>query len=124
MKRIGYAIATVILLLIEALIAIYVRPYIGDVLVVVVLYTFIRIFVPERCKLLPLYIFMFAALVEGMQMFHVVEALGWQDNRFLSILVGSVFDWKDILCYAVGCILLGVYEVLKRKAVKGRKYGV
>ena len=41
MKRIGYAIATVILLLIEVLIAIYVhdafvRPYIGDVLVTAV----------------------------------------------------------------------------------------
>ena len=38
MKRIGYAIATVILLLTEVLIALYVhdafvRPYIGDVLV-------------------------------------------------------------------------------------------
>ena len=67
MKRIGYAIATVILLLIEVLIALYVhdafvRPYIGDVLVVIVIYTFIRIFVPERCKLLPLYVFIFAAL--------------------------------------------------------------
>ena len=76
MKRIGYAIATVILLLIEVLIAIYVhdafvRPYIGDVLVVVVIYTFIRIFVPERCKLLPLYVFIFAALVEALQMFHI-----------------------------------------------------
>ena len=44
MKRIGYAIATVILLLIEVLIAIYVhdafvRPYIGDVLVVIVIQT-------------------------------------------------------------------------------------
>lgn len=129
MKRIGYAIATVILLLIEVLIAMYVhdafvRPYIGDVLVVVVIYTFIRIFVLERCELLPLCVFMLAALVEVLQLFHVVEALGWQDNRFLSILVGFVFDWKDILCYAVGCILLGVYEVLKRKAEKGRKYGV
>ena len=102
----------------------FVRPYIGDVLVVVVIYTFIRIFVPERCKLLPLYVFIFAALVEALQMFHIVEALGWQKNRFLSILVGSVFDWKDILCYAVGCILLGVYEVLKRKNVKGRTNGV
>ena len=86
MKRIGYAIATVILLLTEVLIALYVhdafvRPYIGDVLVVIVIYTFIRIFVPERCKLLPLYIFIFAALVEALQMFHVVEALGWQDNN-------------------------------------------
>ena len=87
MKRIGYAIATVILLLTEVLIALYVhdafvRPYIGDVLVVIVIYTFIRIFVPERCKLLPLYVFIFAALVEALQMFHIVEALGWQKNRF------------------------------------------
>ena len=72
MKRIGYAIATVISLLIEVLIAIYVhdafvRPYIGDVLVVVVIYTFIRIFVPVRCKLLPLYVSIFAALVEVLQ---------------------------------------------------------
>ena len=125
MKRIGYAIATVILLLIEVMIAIYVhdafvRPYIGDVLVVVVIYTFIRIFVPERCKLLPLYVFMLAALVEVLQLFHVVEALGWQNNRFLSILVGSVFDWKDILCYVAGCILLGVYEVLVRNTARRR----
>lgn len=124
-KRIGYAIATMILLLIEVLIALYVhdtlvRPYIGDVLVVVVIYTFIRIFIPESCKMLPLYIFIFAALVEVLQLLHIVEALGWQDNRFLSILVGSVFDWKDILCYAVGCILLGVFEILKcsQKKVK------
>ena len=120
MKRIGYAIATVILLLTEVLIALYVhdafvRPYIGDVLVVIVIYTFIRIFVPERCKLLPLYVFIFAALVEFSQMFHIVEVLGWQDNRFLSVL-----DWKDILCYVAGCILLGVYEVLVRNTARRR----
>ena len=50
----------------------------------------------------------------------VKEVLGWQDNRFLSALVGSVFDWKDILCYVAGCILLGVYEVLVRNTARRR----
>lgn len=119
MKRTEYAIVTVILLLIEVLIALYVhdafvRPYIGDVLVVIVIYTFIRIFIPKRCKLLPLYIFVFAVLVEVLQLFHIVEILGLKDNWCISVLVGSVFDWKDILCYGIGCILLGTYEVLNR----------
>lgn len=117
MKRLGYAAATLILLLIEVLIALYVhdafvRPYIGDVLVVVVIYTFVRIFIPENCRLLPLCVFIFAALVECLQYFRIVELLGWQESRFLRVLVGSVFDWRDILCYAAGCILLGAYEVL------------
>ena len=60
-KRILYTIATIILLVIEVLIALFVhdsiiRPYVGDVLVVVVIYTFVRIFVPERVVILPLYI--------------------------------------------------------------------
>lgn len=119
-KRTAYAIATLILLVIEVLIALYVhdtfiRPYIGDVLVVIVIYTFIRIFIPEGYRLLPLYVFIFAAGVEVLQLFHIVDILGLGDNRFFKILIGSVFDIKDVLCYAVGCLLLGGYEIYRKK---------
>lgn len=33
----------------------------------------------------------------------------------IEILIGSVFDLKDILCYAIGCTLLGVYEIMLRR---------
>ena len=54
-KRLHYGITFLILLMIEVVIAIYVhddfiRPYIGDVLVVAVVYCFVRIFVPEGVK--------------------------------------------------------------------------
>lgn len=114
-KRILYAVATLFLLLIEVIIALYVhddfiRPYVGDVLVVIVIYTFIRIIVPEKCKLIPLFLFVFAAGVEMLQLANIVEILGVADNKFLKILIGSVFDIKDIVCYAVGCVILCMYE--------------
>ena len=118
-KRIAYGVATVGLFLVELLIALFVhdrfiRPYVGDVLVVVLLYTFVRIFLPEGIRLLPLYIFLFAAGVEVLQYFRIAEVLGLSDNRILSVVIGSVFDWKDIVCYGVGCGILFVYELIKR----------
>lgn len=114
-KRLAYFIAMVLLFGIEVLIALFVhdnfiRPYVGDVLVVVLIYTFVQIFFPEKIRLLPLYIFLFAAGVEVLQYFKIAEVLGLSDNRILSVVIGSVFDWKDIVCYGVGCVLLGVYE--------------
>ena len=120
-KRITYAIVTTILLLIEILIALYVndafvRPYLGDVIVVVVIYTLIRIFIPEKCALLPLWIFVFAVGVELLQLIHIVDLLGLGKISFFRVLIGSVFDMKDIICYAVGCALLGAYEYFTRRA--------
>lgn len=119
-KRICYAIITCVLLLIEVLIAIFVhdkfiRPYVGDILVTVLIYTFLRILMPDGVRLLPLYIFLFAAGVEIMQYLNIVKLLGLADNRFFSILIGSVFDVKDIVCYGIGCALTMIVEILLKK---------
>ena len=115
-KRMAYLSATLVLFGIELLIAVFVhdnivRPYVGDVLVVILLYSFVRIFLPEGVRLLSLYIFLFAAGVEVLQYFRIVEVLGLSDNKVLSVVIGSVFDVKDIVCYGVGCGILAVYEV-------------
>lgn len=113
--RVVYALAFSIFLIVEVIIALFmnddfIRPYVGDMLVVVVVYCFVRIFIPEKFKLMPLYVFIFAALIEGLQYLKLVEVLGLQNNTFARVIIGSVFDWKDILCYGVGCVLLGLYE--------------
>ena len=119
-QRINYALAFVILLFIEVMIALYVRdsfvrPYVGDMLVVIAIYCFIRIFIPDKIRLLPLYIFIFAAGVEILQYFNIVEILGLKNNAFFSVIIGSVFDIKDIGCYAVGCFIIGGVEFLNNK---------
>lgn len=113
-KKVTYALATIGITLIEVMIALFVndnfRPYVGDMLVVVLLYTFLKVFFIEKPRILPLYVFLFATSVEMMQGIRIVELLELQDNRFFSVLIGTTFDMKDIVCYAVGCILCGVWE--------------
>jgi len=119
-KRIKYGIVFFVLVVIEILIALYVhdafiRPYVGDMLVVIIVYCFVRIFVPDKFRLLPLYVFLFATGVEYLQYFDLLGRIGLEDNIFFRTLLGSVFDIKDILCYAAGCILLAVFEFCRWK---------
>ena len=99
--RWGYLAASIIVFIIELIIALYVhdriiRPYIGDMLVV------------------PLYVFLFAVCVEVLQYFRLAELLGLQGNTAARIILGSVFDWKDIACYGTGCLLIQIFEIRRR----------
>lgn len=117
-KRVRYLVSFLFLLITEVLIALFVRdslirPYVGDILVVIVLYCFIRIFIVEKYQLLPLYIFLFAVGIELLQLIGISELPWIKGNAFLQVLIGSIFDYKDILCYGIGCIILGIYESSK-----------
>ena len=116
-KKLFYLIATLVILAVEIFIGLFVhdrfvRPFVGDVLVVVLIYTFIRIFIPEKVRLLPLYVFIFAVVVELLQLIRIVEILGLQDNKLMSTIIGTSFDIRDILCYFVGCAFCGIWEYL------------
>lgn len=105
---------------IEVMIALYVRdqfirPFVGDVLVMVLMYSFIRIFLTKGAKYLPIYLFGFAALVEGAQYFHLVERLHLQEYRILSIIIGTTFDMKDMACYFVGTMILVGWQVIESR---------
>ncbi len=124
-ERIIYIAATVILLFTEVIIALFVhdrfiRPYFGDVLVVVLLYTALRSIFPQKISLLSLYIFIFAVLVEISQGIHLVSLIGADKSPFLSTLMGTSFSFYDILCYACGCALTAVPDIIKirRKNIK------
>lgn len=119
-KRLKYLAAFLILFAAEVLIALFVhdgfvRPYLGDVLVVILLYFFVRIIIPEGIRLLPLYIFLFAAAVEVLQYFDFVDLIGLGGNRIARIILGTTFSFADILCYAAGCLLCGIVPFILKK---------
>lgn len=92
-----------------------IRPYIGDMLVVFLVYFLVRVFIPQRHHLMPLYVFIFACCIEGLQFLDIVTLLGLEQNRLIRVVVGTVFDWHDIICYGVGCVFLGIYEFFNWK---------
>lgn len=120
-KRLFYLLCFIVILAIEIIIGMYVRdafirPYVGDALVVVLIYCFVRIFIPRGLPWLPVYVFAFACFIEILQYFRLVDLLG-VTNPVARIILGSTFDIKDIISYAAGCVFILIMS-------KQRKYSL
>ena len=118
-KRIFYIISFLVIFCIEVLIALYVRdrfirPYVGDMLVVVLVYSFVRIFLPTGIPRMPFYVFLFACFVEVLQYFRLVETVFYQSclsqppggNESYVISIGDLLRQKTRFFYPVTEIFL------------------
>ena len=125
--RLAFLAVAVLILAIEIYIAIcikggFVRHYAGDVLAVILLYALTRAAFAAPLSNLPLKIFAFAAALELAQYLGAVQILGIE-NKILKVMIGGTFDFADLLCYAVGCVLAGVYEKFQSKNQQRRSDG-
>ena len=115
-ERIIYLIIFILLLIVEILIGLFVhdsfiRPYFGDTLVVILLWAFIRIFIPDKPIWLSLIIFLFATIVELTQLIPLVDLLGIK-NQIIRTLMGTSFAYGDLLAYASGCIITAIIDII------------
>jgi hypothetical protein len=83
----------------------FVRPYVGDILVVMLIYCFVRCFFPTGVRAMALYVFIFACAVEFLQYAGIIYWLGLDEYPVAQAIIGTSFDWRDILCYATGCLV-------------------
>ena len=118
--NIFYFLATVLLFLTEVVIAtvlknnFFIRAYLGDVIVVMLLFTFVKTFFHTENLRLIFGIFIFSCLVETAQYFKIADLLGFAPGSIPYIVVGNSFSWIDIVCYAAGCLIL-VAAVFSKK---------
>lgn len=116
----NYGLLTLLLLTIEILIALFVhdkiiRPYLGDVLVVILIYTAIKTFFNYSVLNTAMLVFIFATLIEFLQLFHLVNRLGIENNAIAKIVLGSTFELTDILMYAAGLTIVIFVEKSKKQ---------
>lgn len=118
-----YFLIAIAIFLVEVLIAtklkdlFFVRAYLGDVFVVMLMYYFIKAFFAFEPLKLIIGIFIFSCLIEFFQYFHFGELLGFKDNRIMMIVLGNSFSWIDILCYFAGCVILYLIEFRKSRKI-------
>lgn len=115
-----YFLLTVMLFLAEVLIALFVhdqfvRPYLGDVLVVILIYCFLKSFIRITDTKATVFVLLFAFTIEIMQYFNLVEILGWQESKVAKTVLGNYFSWGDLVCYSVGCAIILMIEKFRNK---------
>lgn len=102
-----YTLLALALLVTEILIAIFVkdafiRPFFGDFLAVLLVYTALMIFGYQRPLLMAIFSLLIAYTIEILQYLRFVEVAGLSRYRFFVVLIGTCFSWLDILAYTAG----------------------
>ncbi len=108
----NYLIIFAMLFSVELFIALFVtdqfvRPFVGDMLVVGLLFAFIRIFFSAKSEaLLALGVLLFACTIEAGQYYGLVDRLGLSGSTIARVVIGTTFDAGDLLAYATGFIAI------------------
>lgn len=122
--RPGYLAAAAALFAVEVLIAAFaggfIRLTLGDYLVVILVYCFLRAFSTVSATKAALGTLALAFTVEFSQYFHLIRLLGLDTSRLAHLILGSSFQLGDLLAYTLGIgTVLGVEKV--RSCTEGHR---
>ncbi len=110
------------LFFIEVIIALYfhdefVRPYFGDFLVVILLYCTIKSIGNFPVLRTAIAVLLFAYLIEILQYFDIVRRIGLANSQLASTVIGTTFQWGDIVAYTLGIVMVVLVEKLRKSRV-------
>jgi Protein of unknown function (DUF2809) len=100
-----------IIFVIEVIIALFfrdpwIRPLLGDVLVVMAIAYFIHAFFAIRLQKIAIGTLIFAYFIELLQFLKIVDILGWRDSQLARLTIGTTFDWRDLVAYTIGVAIV------------------
>jgi hypothetical protein len=80
----------------------FIRPYLGDFLVVMLLYCFLKSFCNIPVLKAAIFVLLFSYGIEILQYFQIAERLGFKNHGIAKIIIGTSFEWTDMLMYTAG----------------------
>jgi hypothetical protein len=120
-----YFLFTVVLLLVEIFIAVFVhdsfiRPYFGDFLVVILIYCFLRSFLRISIQKAAIFTLLFSFLVEALQILKLYEYIKVENAGIAGTITGTSFSFIDLLMYTLGILFVWLVErtLQKRRLAK------
>lgn len=118
----NYFLLAFLIFCIEVFIALYVhdafvRPYIGDVLVVILIYCFVKSFFDWPVLPVALSVLAFSFVVETLQYFNIIEILGLENSSLARTIIGTSFAWMDLLTYVIGIGIVLCVEKIRPKKI-------
>lgn len=120
----NYFVFTVLIFCMEVLIALFVndrfiRPYLGDVLVVILIYCFLKSFLKLPILTAALFVLLFAFTIEFLQFLNIVEKLHLEKSKVGRTVIGTSFSWIDLLTYILGIVIvIAVEKYWLKKEIK------
>ncbi len=110
-----YALITLLLFLTEVCIAVYlktgfIRHTVGDFLVVILMYSFFKIFIEDNHFKIAISVLAFAFVIEFLQLSNYLKLFNLQDNYFAKLILGSSFHASDLVAYTLGIITVIALE--------------
>lgn len=84
----------------------FIRGFIGDTIVILLVYFFIKIFSDFHALKLTVFTLAIAFTTELLQYLRLAAYLGLEHNPLAVLIFGSVFDPYDLVAYTIGAILV------------------
>ena len=93
----------------------FIRHTFGDFLVTILIYCFFKSFINLNAINLGISVLAFAFVIEFYQLINILEILNLQDNKLISIVFGTTFQFTDLVAYTLGIFTVLLIEFkLKR----------
>ena len=110
-----YFALAMILLIVEVFIALFahdkfIRPYVGDFLVVILLYCFLKAFLDLLVFQVAIFVLLIAYTIEFLQYMHFIKWIGLENSKTGRAVIGTSFEWLDLIAYTLGIILVFILE--------------